>query len=96
MKSLLFAIATVALVATSTSNAAVLVYGGGTETGTRFNSGAGAITYMNCFTAIDGTGLQTQLVLDRAIVGIRRHLSAGALINVGINILVLRELAGSQ
>jgi hypothetical protein len=86
MKSLLLSIATVALVATTTSNAAVLVYGGGTETGSRFNPGAGAIVYMNCFTAIDGTGLQTQLVLDSAIVGIRRLVSSSALIDVGIKI----------
>jgi MYXO-CTERM domain-containing protein len=85
MKSLLFATATLALVATSASNAA-LVYGGGTETGSRFNPGVGAIAYMNCFTAIDGTAAQTQLALDSAIVGIRRLVSAGALIDVGINI----------
>jgi hypothetical protein len=86
MKSLLLSIATVALFATTTSNAAVLVYGGGTETGSRFNPGAGAIVYMNCSTAIDGTGLQTQLVLDSAIVGIRRIAAAGALTDVGIKI----------
>ena len=85
MKSLLFAVATAALVATSASNAA-LVYGGGTETGSRFNAGAGAITYMNCFTAIDGTGAQTQLAVDSAIVGIRRLVAAGALTDVGIKI----------
>ena len=85
MKSLLFATATLALVATSASNAA-LVYGGGTETGSRFNAGAGAITYMNCFTAIDGTGAQTQLAVDSAIVGIRRLVASGALIDVGIKI----------
>ena len=85
MKSLLFAAATAALVATSASNAA-LVYGGGTETGSRFNAGAGAITYMNCFTAIDGTGAQTQLAVDSAIVGIRRLVAAGALTDVGIKI----------
>jgi MYXO-CTERM domain-containing protein len=85
MKSLLFAAATAALVATSASNAA-LVYGGGTETGNRFNAGAGAITYMNCFTAIDGTGAQTQLAVDSAIVGIRRLAAAGALTDVGIKI----------
>jgi MYXO-CTERM domain-containing protein len=85
MKSLLFATATLALVATSASNAA-LVYGGGTETGNRFNAGAGAITYMNCFTAIDGTAAQTQLAVDSAIVGIRRLVAAGALTDVGINI----------
>jgi MYXO-CTERM domain-containing protein len=86
MKSFLFvATATVALGATSASNAA-LVYGGGTETGSRFNAGAGAITYMNCFTAIDGTGAQTQLAVDSAIVGIRRLVAAGALTDVGIKI----------
>ncbi len=83
MKSLLFAAATVALVATSASNAA-LVYGGGTETGSRFNAGAGAITYMNCFTAVSAG--QTQLAVDSAIVGIRRLVTAGALTDVGIKI----------
>jgi MYXO-CTERM domain-containing protein len=83
MKSLLFATATLALVATSASNAA-LVYGGGTETGSRFNPGAGVITYMNCFTAV-GAG-QTQLAVDSAIVGIRRLAAAGALTDVGIKI----------
>ncbi|MFM7480381.1 MAG: hypothetical protein ACKO4V_04535 [Planctomycetota bacterium] len=72
-----------ALVVASASNAA-LVYGGGTETGNRFNPGAGAITYMNCFTAV-GAG-ETQLALESAIVGIRRVASAGALLDVGINI----------
>jgi MYXO-CTERM domain-containing protein len=85
MKSILFATATLALVATSASNAA-LVYGGGTETGSRFNAGAGVITYMNCFTAIDGTAAQTQLAVDSAIVGIRRLVASGALVDVGINI----------
>ena len=83
MKSVFFASATVALVATSASNAA-LVYGGGSETGSRFNAGAGAITYMNCFTAV-GAG-QTQLAVDSAIVGIRRLAAAGALVDVGIKI----------
>ena len=85
LKSKFLAIATVALVVTSACNAAV-VYGGGTETGARFNSGAGAITYMNCFTTIDGTGAQTQLAVDSAIVGIRRLVAAGALTDVGIKI----------
>ena len=85
MKSVLFATATLALVATSASNAA-LVYGGGTETGSRFNAGAGAIAYMNCFTAIDGTGAQTQLALDSAIIGIRRVAASGVLTDVGIRI----------
>ena len=83
MKSLLFATATLALVATSASNAA-LVYGGGTETGSRFNPGASAITYMNCFTAVSAG--QTQLAVDSAIVGIRRLVAAGALTDVGIKI----------
>jgi MYXO-CTERM domain-containing protein len=83
MKSLLFATATLALVATSASNAA-LVYGGGTETGSRFNAGAAVITYMNCFTAV-GAG-QTQLAVDSAIVGIRRLVASGALVDVGIKI----------
>ena len=83
MKSVFFASATVALVATSASNAA-LVYGGGSETGSRFNPGAGAITYMNCFTAV-GAG-QTQLAVDSAIVGIRRLVASGALVDVGIKI----------
>ena len=83
MKSVFFASATVALVATSASNAA-LVYGGGSETGSRFNAGAGVITYMNCFTAV-GAG-QTQLAVDSAIVGIRRIAAAGALTDVGIKI----------
>jgi MYXO-CTERM domain-containing protein len=72
-----------ALAIASSSNAA-LVYGGGTETGSRFNGGAGVITYMNCFTAV-GAG-ETQLSLESAIVGIRRITSAGALVDVGINI----------
>ena len=83
MKSVFFASAAVALVATSAANAA-LVYGGGSETGSRFNAGAGAITYMNCFTAV--TAGQTQLAVDSAIVGIRRLVAAGALVDVGIKI----------
>ncbi len=75
-----------AAVAIASASNAALVYGGGTETGSRFNAGAGAITYMNCFTAIDGSGAQTQLALDSAIVGIRRLAAAGALTDVGINI----------
>jgi len=75
-----------AAVAIASASNAALVYGGGTETGTRFNAGAGAITYMNCFTAIDGTAAQTQLAVDSAIVGIRRLVASGALIDVGINI----------
>ena len=75
-----FALAT----AVAASANAALVYGGGTETGSRFNPGAGAISYMNCYTAV-GAG-ETQLSLESAIVGIRRLTSGGALIDVGINI----------
>ncbi len=75
-----------AAVAIASASNAALVYGGGTETGSRFNPGAGAITYMNCFTAINGTGAQTQLALDSAVVGIRRGVAAGALTDVGIRI----------
>ena len=83
MKPVSLAAGALALAVAARSNAA-LVYGGGTETGSRFNAGAGAITYMNCFTAV-GAG-QTQLSLESAIVGIRRLATAGALVDVGINI----------
>ncbi|MBM4098717.1 MAG: hypothetical protein FJ260_02000 [Planctomycetes bacterium] len=83
MLARLSASAVASLALASASNAA-LVYGGGTETGNRFNAGAGAITYMNCFTSV-GAG-QTQLSLESAIVGIRRIATAGALRDVGIKI----------
>jgi len=83
MKPVSLAAGALALAVAASSNAA-LVYGGGTETGSRFNAGAGAITYMNCFTAV-GAG-QTQLSLESAIVGIRCLATAGALLDVGINI----------
>ena len=83
MKPVSLAAGALALAVAASSNAA-LVYGGGTETGSRFNAGAGAITYMNCFTAV-GAG-QTQLSLESGIVGIRRLVTAGALVDVGINI----------
>jgi len=83
MLARLSASAVAALALASASNAA-LVYGGGTETGSRYNGGAGVITYMNCFTAV-GAG-QTQLSLESAIVGIRRIATAGALLDVGIKI----------
>lgn len=76
--------AVAAAFAVATASQAALVYGGGTETGSRFNGGAGAITYMNCFTAV--TPGQTQLSLESAIVGIRRIATAGALLDAGINI----------
>ncbi|MFN5495414.1 MAG: hypothetical protein ACK5WD_12590 [bacterium] len=72
-----------ALAVAASSNAA-LVYGGGTETGNRFNGGAGVIAYMNCFTTVAAG--ETQLSLESAIVGIRRIASAGALLDVGVNI----------
>ena len=83
MKPVSLAAGALALAVAASSNAA-LVYGGGTETGSRLNAGAGAITYMNCFTAV-GAG-DTQLSLESAIVGIRRLATAGALLDVGINI----------
>ena len=81
-----FALGSLAAIAFASTSNAALVYGGGTETGSRFNAGAGAITYMNCFTAIDGTAAQNQLALNSAIVGIRRIAAAAALTDVGINI----------
>ena len=80
------ALGSLAAIAFASTSSAALVYGGGTETSNRFNAGAGAITYMNCFTAIDGTGAQTQLAVDSAIVGIRRLVSSGSVIDVGIKI----------
>ena len=77
-------LAAAAALAIATASNAALVYGGGTETGSRFNPGAGAITYMNCFTAV-GAG-QNQLSLDSVSVGIRRLIAAGALVDVGIKI----------
>lgn len=76
--------AVAAACAVATASQAALVYGGGTETGSRFNAGAGAITYMNCFTAVSPG--QTQLSLESAIVGIRRVTVGGALVDAGINI----------
>lgn len=79
-------ISSLAAVAIASASNAAFVYGGGTETGTRYNPGVGAIAYMNCFTAVDGTAAQTQLALDSAIVGIRRIATAAALLDVGIKI----------
>jgi len=84
MKSSLSVLAGAVALAVAASSNAALVYGGGTETGNRFNPGAGVITYMNCFTAV-GAG-ETQLSLDSIIVGIRRGPTAGFLTEVGINI----------
>ena len=84
MKSVVSLSAGALALAIAASSNAALVYGGGTETGNRFNPGAGAITYMNCFTAV-GAG-QNQLALESAIVGIRRLVSSGALVDVGVNI----------
>lgn len=83
MLARLTASAAAALALASVSNAA-LVYGGGTETGSRLNLGAGSIVYMNCFTAVAAG--ETQLALESAIVGIRRLATAGALVDVGINV----------
>ena len=79
-------LASFAAVAIASASNAAFVYGGGIQTGSRFNAGAGAIAYMNCFTAIDGTGAQTQLALDSAIIGIRRVAASGVLTDVGIRI----------
>lgn len=76
--------AVVAAVAVASNAQSALVYGGGTETGSRFNPGAGAVTYMNCFTAVEAW--QNQLQLDGVVAGIRRIASAGALTDVGVNI----------
>jgi hypothetical protein len=84
MKSVVSLSAGALALAIAASSNAALVYGGGTETGNRFNAGAGAITYMNCFTAV-GAG-QNQLALESAIVGIRRLAASGALVDVGVNI----------
>lgn len=73
-----------AAVAGANTASAVLVYGGGTETGSRFNAGAGAITYMNCFATV-APG-QTQLVIQNIVVGIRRLAVSGALVDVGLRI----------
>ena len=74
-----------AVLAVSSCVHADLLYGGATETGSRFNPGqAGVITYMNCFTAV-GAG-QTQLDLESAVVGIRRGVVGGFYLGVGINI----------
>ncbi|MBX3388422.1 MAG: PEP-CTERM sorting domain-containing protein [Phycisphaeraceae bacterium] len=73
-----------AVAAGANISSAALLYGGGTETASRFNPGAGAITYMNCFTAV--TPAQTQLVVTNVVVGIRRLTVSGSLVDVGINI----------
>jgi len=74
----------VLLLSSSNCVEAALVYGGGTETGSRFNpAGAGVITYMNCFTNLPGS----TLVLDNVSVGIRRGPdTSGFLTAVGLNI----------
>ncbi len=83
LSSMLVAASVLAVAATTN---AALVYGGGTQTGSRFNPGANVITYMNCF--VDTSGGGTQLQLDNVTAGIRRLVSAGALIDVGLNIYV--------
>lgn len=84
MLARLTSVSAVAALAVASASNAALVYGGGTETGSRFNPGAGAITYMNCFTTVtDGL---TQLSLENVVVGIRRLTSGGVLTDVGLNI----------
>lgn len=84
MKKCFASAATVAALAVASASNAALVYGGGTETGSRYNPGPGAIAYMNCFTAL-AVG-QTQLTVESAIVGIRRVATANVLVDVGVNI----------
>jgi hypothetical protein len=81
---LLLAIALSFLPNFSVLKADTLLYGGGTETGSRFNPGAGAITYMNCFTPV--TPGQAFIEVTNAVYGIRRLVSAGALVDVGVNL----------
>ena len=81
----LLGVASVLAVAATTN--AALVYGGGTQTTGRFNPGqTGVVSYMNCF--VDTSGGGTQLQIDNVTAGIRRLVSAGALIDVGLNIYV--------
>ena len=63
---------------------AALVYGGGSQTVSRFNPGAGAIAYMNNFTAV--TRGQNVLEITSAVYGIRRFATAGAFPDVGVNL----------
>jgi hypothetical protein len=87
MKSFVSVAAVVASVGLSSVASAALVYGGGTQTGSRFNpGGTGTITYMNCFAATNNG--ETQLQLSDLAVGIRRIASGGALVDVGVNIYV--------
>jgi hypothetical protein len=67
-----------------TPTKAALVYGGGQETANRFNPGAGAITYMNNFTAV--TPEQNVLEITSAAFGVRRVATSDALIDVGLNL----------
>lgn len=86
MRSTSYVLTAMALAIAAGANIAsgALVYGGGTETASRFNPGAGAITYMNCFTAV--TPAQTQLMVTNVVAGIRRVAVSGALTDVGVNI----------
>ena len=84
-KSSIPSVAVAACLGMSSLASAALVYGGGTETGSRFNAGTGVIAYMNCFTAV--TSGQTQLQLENVVAGIRRVTdTSGSLVDVGINI----------
>jgi hypothetical protein len=63
------------------------VYTSGTQTDSYYHpSAADVIIYTNCFTAVAAG--EKQLLLKEAIVGIIRIASAGALVDVGINIYV--------
>ena len=60
------------------------VYTSGTQTSSYYPPGADVIIYTNCFTAVAAG--EEQLLLKEAVVGIIRVASAGALVDVGINI----------
>ena len=84
MRPLLHLSAAAAAVSLASVASGDLVYGGATETGSRFNpASADTITFMNCF--VDATA-GNQLSLDSVGVGIRRLLSAGALLAVGVEV----------
>jgi hypothetical protein len=80
----LLCLAFLSAAALSPLKADTLVYGGGTETGSRFNPGPGVITYMNCFTTVSGG--DSFLEVTNAVFGIRRLAATGALTDVGVNL----------
>lgn len=85
MRSTAVPAAVVFAVSVAASAQSALVYGGGSETLSRYNPGTGVIVYMNCFTLISGPS-QRQLDLTNVAVGIRRIANDGALADVGVNI----------